>query len=287
ENIAQRSAGIGGAVLGDGFLLLRHFQRLDRNAELARLAVELGDASVNLLAHREALRVLVGALARELVALDERGHVGIDNLDLDAAFLDLDHLAGDHRSLLEIAGRSHRVALELLDAERDALLLDVDVEHLRLDHVAFLVLLDHLLARTLPVEIGEMDHAVHVAVEAEEQAELCLVLDLAFDGGTRRMLLDEHLPRIAHGLLEAERDAALDRIDFENLHLDLLRGGNDLAGMHVLLGPRHFRDVDQAFDARLELDEGAVIGDVCDAALEARADRELGFDALPWIVGQS
>src|SRR6185312_4741368 len=80
ENIAQRSAGIGGAVLGDGFLLLRHFQRLDRNAELARLAVELGDASVNLLAHREALRVLIGALARELVALDERGHVGIDNL---------------------------------------------------------------------------------------------------------------------------------------------------------------------------------------------------------------
>ena len=55
-----------------------------------------------------------------------------------------------------------------------------------LDLVALLVLLDHLLARPLPVEIGQMDHAVDVAVEAEEQAELGLVLDLAFDRGARR-----------------------------------------------------------------------------------------------------
>ena len=100
------------------------------------------------------------------------------------------------------------------------------------------------------------------------------------------ILFDEHLPRIAHGLLEAERNAALDRIDFEHLNFDFLRGRNDLAGMHVLLGPRHFRDVDQALDARLELDEGAVVGDVGDAALEARIDRVFGLDALPRIVQQ-
>src|SRR5713226_1985169 len=131
-----------------------------------------------------------------------------------------------------------------------------------------------------------MHHAVDVAVEAEEQAELGLVLDLAFDLGPGRILLDELFPRIAHGLLETERDAALDRIDLEDLHIDLLRGGDDLAGMHVLLGPRHFGDVDQALDARLELDEGAVVGDVGDAALETRAHRILGLDALPRVVLQ-
>src|ERR1051326_2685823 len=68
-----------------------------------------------------------------------------------------------------------------------------------------------------------MDHTVHVAVEAEEQTELGLVLDLAFDRGARRILLDEDLPRVAHGLLEAERDAGLDRIDFEDLDFDFLR----------------------------------------------------------------
>ena len=112
-----------------------------------------------------------------------------------------------------------------------------------------------------------MDHAVDVAFEAEEQAELGLVLDFAFDGRTDRELLDEDFPGVAHGLLEAERDAALDGIDFQHLHFDFLRGRDDLAGMHVLLGPRHLRDVDQAFDARLELDERAVVGDVGDTAV--------------------
>ena len=54
-----------------------------------------------------------------------------DDVDVEAAFLHLGHLAGDDRALLEVAGALlHRIAFELLDAERDALLLDVDVEHL-------------------------------------------------------------------------------------------------------------------------------------------------------------
>src|SRR5207244_564194 len=158
---------------------------------------ECGDAGIDLLADLEAVGALVVAVAGEFRALDERGHIGTDDLDLDARLLHLDHFAGDDGALLEVAGALHRIALELLDAERDALLLDVDVEHDRVDLVALLELLDHLLARTLPVEIGEVDHAVYVAVEAEEQAELGLVLDLAFDRGAGRILLDEDLPRIA------------------------------------------------------------------------------------------
>ena len=103
---------------------------------------------------------------------------------------------------------------------------------------------------------------------------------------TDRELLDEDFPGIAHGLLETERNAALDRIDFENLHLDFLRRRDDLARMHVLLGPRHFRDVDQAFDARLKLHERTVVGDVGDAAGKARIERIFRLDALPRIVEQ-
>src|SRR6187397_2573998 len=131
-----------------------------------------------------------------------------------------------------------------------------------------------------------MDHAVDVAIETQEQTELGLVLDLAFDRGADRELLDEDFPGVAHGLLETERDAALDRIHLEHLHFDFLRGRDDLAGVHVLFGPRHFRDVDQAFDARLQLDESAVVGDVGDAAGEARIERILRLDALPRIVQQ-
>ena len=40
-----------------------------------------------------------------------------------------------------------------------------------------------------------MDHAVDVAIETDEQAELGLVLDLALDLGSDRMTLGERLPR--------------------------------------------------------------------------------------------
>src|SRR6266545_4180845 len=55
ENIAERRAGVGRAVLGDRLLLLGDLQRLDRNADLARLLVELRHAGIDLLADRETL----------------------------------------------------------------------------------------------------------------------------------------------------------------------------------------------------------------------------------------
>src|SRR3546814_20012806 len=79
-------------------------------------------------------------------------------------------------------------------------------------------------------------------------------------------------------------NAALLAVDLEDDDLDLLAGRNDLAGVDVLLDPRHFADVDQAFDARFQLDEGAVIGDVGDGAGELRADRLFGRHAFPRIA---
>ena len=128
-----------------------------------------------------------------------------------------------------------------------------------------------------------MDHAVDIAGQADEQAELGDVADLALELAADRMLLDEGFPRIGHDLLQAEADAPLLRIDVEHHHLDLLAGRDDLAGMHVLLGPAHLGDMDQPLDARLQFDEGAVVGDVGDAALELGAGRIFELDALPRI----
>src|SRR5947209_16579678 len=63
ENVAERRAGIGGAVLGDRLLLLGDFKRLDRHLDLVRPAVELDDAPIDLLADRETLRPLLAAIA--------------------------------------------------------------------------------------------------------------------------------------------------------------------------------------------------------------------------------
>src|SRR6476659_6749035 len=65
EDVAQRGAGIGGAVLRDRLLLLGHLERLDRELHLVGAAVEQHDAGVDLLADLEAIGTLVVAVARE------------------------------------------------------------------------------------------------------------------------------------------------------------------------------------------------------------------------------
>src|SRR5208337_4040172 len=64
---------------------------------------------------REALGALVAAVAGELVALDEGGQIGAGDLDLDAAVLDLEHLAGHDRALAQLALAA---LLALLGGER-------------------------------------------------------------------------------------------------------------------------------------------------------------------------
>src|SRR5882757_2489955 len=83
ENIAQRRSRIGGAVLRDGFLFFRDFERLDRDLHLAGLLVELDHPRIDLLTDGEPLGALIVAIAGELGALDEGGEVGTDDLHVD------------------------------------------------------------------------------------------------------------------------------------------------------------------------------------------------------------
>ena len=63
EDVAERGAGVGRAVGGHRLLLLVDLLRLHRELHAARAAVDLGDLGVDLLAHREAVRTLVAAVA--------------------------------------------------------------------------------------------------------------------------------------------------------------------------------------------------------------------------------
>src|SRR3984957_13295926 len=131
-----------------------------------------------------------------------------------------------------------------------------------------------------------MDHAIDIRVQADEQPELGLVLDLALDARADRMPFRESLPWVLQRLLEAKRNAALGGVDLEHLNLDLLAGRDDLARVDVLLGPGHFGDVDEALDAGLEFNKGAVVGDVGDAALELLADGVARLNVRPRIFLQ-
>src|SRR6185437_7640028 len=206
---------------------------------------------------------------------------------LDAAVIDFRNRAGDDLVLAEssAAGASllDRVAVQLLDAQGDALLLDIDVQHLGLHHLTLGIVLDGFLARLGPGEVGQVHHAVHVRIQADEQPELGDGLDLALDHRAGRMVGGESGPGVFLGLLEAQADAALVGIHFQHRHVHFRAGSDQLGGCGVLLDPGHFADMDQAFHTRLQLHEGAIVGDVGDLALELHAHRILGGDAFPRV----
>src|SRR4051794_40483162 len=84
QDVAERSTGIGRTILVHRFLLFGHLERLDRQRDAARLAVEHGDAGIHLLAGGEPIGPLIAAVAGKLGAADEGGQVGVDDLHLQA-----------------------------------------------------------------------------------------------------------------------------------------------------------------------------------------------------------
>ena len=128
-----------------------------------------------------------------------------------------------------------------------------------------------------------MDHAVNIAAEPDEQTEFGDILNLALDITAGRMAGSKSLPRIVVALFQAEANPPFLGIDLQHHDIHFLAGGNDFAGMDVLFRPAHFRHMDQAFHTGLQLHEGAVVGDVTDAASELGADRIFQLHPFPRI----
>src|SRR3546814_7597567 len=82
------------------------------------------------------------------------------------------------------------------------------------------------------------------------------------DLAANRVTVSKAVPRIGLCLLEAQRNAALVFVHFQHHDVDFLAGGHDLARMDIFLGPAHFGNVDQTFDARFQFHESAIFGDV-------------------------
>ena len=99
--------------------------------------------------------------------------------------------------------------------------------------------------------------------------------------GARRITFGDLVPRVRLGLLHAQRDFLLLLVDVQDLHFDRVADLDQFAGWLIRLVQDISRDVDQAFDARLQLDEGAVAHDVDDFAGVPAVDRVLALDVLP------
>ena len=131
-----------------------------------------------------------------------------------------------------------------------------------------------------------MDETVDALLDLDEGAEVGEALDHALEALARGVVGVEHLPRIRIGLLHPQGDLLRFLVELEDDDLDEVADGYQLRGMAHVLGPRHFRDVNEAFDPLLELDESAVVGDADHLALGLRALGETLVDHLPWMRRQ-
>src|SRR5579884_3081109 len=230
----------------------REHDRLDRVALLE-------------LAHQ----VLAAALPGDVRQMHEAVDAALE-ADEDAEIGDRLDLAADPVALLVHGGEGlPRIGLGLLDAERDAATLLVDVEHHHLHLVANLDDLGGVHVLVGPVHLRDVHQAFHAGLELDEAAVIGDVGDLAEQARAGRIAPRDGDPRILAELLQAQRHAIALAVEAQHAHLELVADVDHLGRMTDAL-PRHVGDVQQAVDAT-EVDECAVVGQVLDHALDHRA----------------
>ena len=197
---------------------------LQREREPPALAVDLEDAHVDRITLRDDLARVLDVVRRELGDVHEPLDPGED-LDEGAERDDLRDAALD--DVVLAVGVDHllpRVGLGLLQAERDALAVAVDVEHLDLDRLADV---EHLgrMVHVAPGELGDVDQAVH-AVEVDERAEVDDVRDLALDDVARAQAVEDRLAHLLALVLEdgaaREDDVVARAVQLDDLAAELL-----------------------------------------------------------------
>src|SRR5262249_23214313 len=246
--------------------------------EPAPVGVDLEDPDVDLVALRHHLARVLDVVLRELGDVHEPLDAGQD-LDEGAEGDDLRHGAlHDVALLVAFEHLLPGIALCLLEPERDALPLAIDVEHLNLDRLPDL---EHLgrVVDVAPRKLGDVDEAVH-PVEIDERAEVDDVGDRALDDVAGVEPVENPLPLLLALLLEhgaaPEDDVVARAVQFDDLALELL--GQEL--VEVL----DAADVDERRRqeaAHAEVEDEAALDDLDHAAGDGLALLVGALDGLP------
>ena len=161
-----------------------------------------------------------------------------------------------------------RILVELLQAQGDAAAFLVDRQHLALDLLALFQHFAGMADLARPRHVGDVQQAVDAFFQLDERTVVGQVADLALDHAVDR---DSARRPSSHGfswVCFMPSDSCWPfAVDAQDHDLDLVADLHQFAGMIDALGPGHFADVHQAFDARLELDEGTVAHHVDHRAL--------------------
>ena len=206
----------------------------------------------------------------------------VEDLDEGAEAHDLGDLALEHvTDVVGVHDPLPRVLLGLLETERDALALAVDVEHLDGHDVADVEDLGRVVD-VAPGELGDVDQAVD-PVEVHERAEVHDVGDRALHDLTGLEPVEDLLADLLALLLEhraaAEHHVVARAVELDHLALDLLAE----EVVEVLdAADVHERRRQEA--AHAEVDDQAALDDLDDRALHGLAGLGGGLDAAPRLL---
>src|SRR5688572_10933847 len=185
---------------------------------------------------------------------------------------------------ISLRHRRPRIRLDLLEPQRDTLVLPVEIQDLRVDVLALLQHLRRMPDVAGPRHIGDVEQPVDAGLQLDEGAEIGEVADLARHAGARLVTLLDGGPRIRLHLLHAERDALGRAVHVEDDHVDLVADVDELRGMAHAPRPRHLGDVHEPFHPRLELDEGTVVGEAHHAPAGLGPRRKARLHRFPRVV---
>ncbi len=120
---------------------------LDRERDLAVLAIDAGHASVQPVADGEPVGALLAALTGKIGPAD-KARQPIPDGNLKPAIDHVGNRAGHGIAALDAVHRIfERIVIELLDAQADAFLAGIDIENLDLDQIAFVEIFDGVVSR--------------------------------------------------------------------------------------------------------------------------------------------
>ena len=206
------------------------------------------------------------------VQTHEDAEIG-DGLDLAADAVPLGVIGGEL-----VPG----VGAALLYAQGNAAAALVDVEHHDLHLVADVHHLGRVDVLVGPVHFGNMDKALDALLYFREAAVVGEVGDGGEDPGAYRVAAGQLHPRVVPQLLHAQAHAAFLPVELEDADVHLVADIHHFAWM-ADAPPSHVGDVQQAVNAA-EIDEGAVVGQVLDDALEVLALLQGGQQRLPLLA---
>src|ERR1017187_2982728 len=248
------------------FLVVRYGPQAEADF-LLRLA-HFDDLEIELLPHRERrfLRPAPARIARHLREVTQPFHAFGQLYESPKTGQPADPAVHRiaHLMVLEVAFPC--VRLELLDAQRKTARPRIDVEDDRLDDLPLLQDLRGVLHPLGPREIGNVHQSVDTFLDLDEGPKIGHIADPPLDHRAHAVPAVDGGPRVRFKLLQAERNAPIPRVHLQDHRLHLVAGLHHLRRVFHPARPGHLADVDQAFHPGFQFDEGAVIGDIHDAA---------------------